>query len=100
VPVVDTIKVVADSTIVATPSRETLWAAQTPQVFRRELLLAAHHQASQTASDDAALVESLGTHVRVYQGGYGNIKITTPVDLSVAAALLASSDTNRATTEH
>jgi 2-C-methyl-D-erythritol 4-phosphate cytidylyltransferase len=92
VPVVDTIKTVAESCIVATPPRDTLWAAQTPQVFRRALLLAAHERASSTASDDAALVEALGERVRVYLGAYGNIKITTPVDLRIAAALLASDD--------
>jgi 2-C-methyl-D-erythritol 4-phosphate cytidylyltransferase len=90
VPVTDTIKVVAEREIVTTPERDTLWAAQTPQVFRRDLLLEAHGRAKGTASDDAALLEAIGVTVKVYPGSYGNIKITTPVDLHLAATLLAA----------
>jgi 2-C-methyl-D-erythritol 4-phosphate cytidylyltransferase len=101
VPVTDTIKVVAAGRIVATPNRGTLWAAQTPQVFRREIILRAHERAAGTASDDAALVEALGIPVRVFQGAYGNIKVTTPVDLQIAATLLtaARSSLERGPTE-
>ena len=88
VPMTDTIKVVQDHRITDTPLRDALWAAQTPQVFRRALLHEAHQYASGAVSDDAALVEALGVAVKVYPGAYGNIKITTPVDLQVAATLL------------
>jgi 2-C-methyl-D-erythritol 4-phosphate cytidylyltransferase len=93
VPAVDTIKVVEEGRIVGTPERGTLWHAQTPQVFRRALLLEAHRAApSSAATDDAALVESLGVPVRVYKGSYTNLKVTTDGDLIVARALLAAGD--------
>jgi 2-C-methyl-D-erythritol 4-phosphate cytidylyltransferase len=91
VPVVDTIKRVEHAAVVATLDRESLWAAQTPQVFRRSVLVAAH-QSNALATDDAVLVEALGVPVRVYMGGYGNIKITNTFDLWLAELLLASVD--------
>ncbi|HZT05552.1 MAG TPA: 2-C-methyl-D-erythritol 4-phosphate cytidylyltransferase [Chloroflexota bacterium] len=97
VPVVDTIKLVEGDVIRGTPPREALWAAQTPQVFRRLLLLEAHDRATGVVSDDAALVEALGVAVRVFPGAYGNIKITTPVDLRIAESLLAASSSGRPT---
>jgi len=87
VPLVDTVKVVEEDRIVATPDRRALWAAQTPQVFRRDILQAAHDEATAAATDDAALVEAFGRPVRVFMGAYGNIKITTSVDLQVARVL-------------
>jgi 2-C-methyl-D-erythritol 4-phosphate cytidylyltransferase len=88
VPAVDTIKVVGDRHIVGTLDRDTLWHAQTPQVFRRSLLLAAHRSAASSATDDAALVEAGGVSVGVYRGSYANLKVTTDLDLVVARALL------------
>lgn len=90
VPVNDTIKDVAGDRIVGTPDRSRLWAAQTPQVFRRDVLVRAHEGTRDDATDDAALVEALGVEVRVYEGAYANIKITTPVDLKLAAVLLST----------
>jgi 2-C-methyl-D-erythritol 4-phosphate cytidylyltransferase len=100
IPMVDTVKIVDQGKIVGTPDRQTLWAAQTPQIFRREILLEAHRRASQTATDDAALVEALGIPVRVFMGAYSNIKITTDVDLQLARLIAAqhSDPTMRATT--
>jgi 2-C-methyl-D-erythritol 4-phosphate cytidylyltransferase len=89
VPVVDTVKIVDYGTIMGTPDRQTLWAAQTPQIFRRELLWEAHQRASHTATDDAALVEAIGTPVRVFMGAYRNLKVTTDVDLQLARLLAA-----------
>lgn len=89
VPAVDTIKQVEDGTVVSTLDRESLWAVQTPQVFARPLLLEAH-RSSLDVTDDAAMVEAIGGVVRVYQGAYENIKVTTPSDLRIAAALLAA----------
>jgi 2-C-methyl-D-erythritol 4-phosphate cytidylyltransferase len=92
VPAVDTIKVVEEGCIVGTPDRGTLWHAQTPQVFRRSVLLAAHEAAGATTTDDAALVEAAGVPVRVFPGAYSNLKVTTDGDLIVARALAARAD--------
>ena len=89
VPVKDTIKVVSpQKRVLDTPARETLWAAQTPQIFRYELLLEAHRRCTQTVTDDAAMVESLGHPVKMFLGSYENLKVTTPEDLTIAEALL------------
>jgi 2-C-methyl-D-erythritol 4-phosphate cytidylyltransferase len=89
VPVTDTIKMSSDdSFIIGTPPREKLWAVQTPQVFRFDIIKEVHASADKHATDDAALVEELGYTVKLYQGSYNNIKITTPVDLSLAEILL------------
>jgi 2-C-methyl-D-erythritol 4-phosphate cytidylyltransferase len=66
-----------------------LWAAQTPQVFRYDMLREAHERAQGEATDDAALVESLGYQVKVFDGSPRNIKVTTAADLAVVEALLA-----------
>ena len=90
VPVKDTIKVVGENGVVsATPERASLWAAQTPQVFDYRLLLRAHRSAAADYTDDAAMVEALGHPVRVFQGSYDNVKVTTPEDLAVVAHFLA-----------
>jgi 2-C-methyl-D-erythritol 4-phosphate cytidylyltransferase len=88
VPVNDTIKRGSDGLIVETVDRSALYQAQTPQAFRRDLLLRAHEQDSSDATDDAALVERLGLPVRLVAGSARNIKVTTPDDLHVAEALL------------
>ena len=88
-PVVDTLKEAAsDGTILWTVDRERLWAVQTPQVFRYDLLLAAHEQEGVDATDDAGLVERLGARVYLYPGSRQNLKVTTPEDLAIAEALL------------
>lgn len=90
VPVVDTVKVVDDRGVVtATPDRATLRAVQTPQGFRREVLLAAH-ASGVVATDDAALVEALGHEVLVVEGDPAALKVTTPADLAHAERLLAA----------
>lgn len=85
VPVKDTIKIVDDNGIIrSTPDRRSLWAIQTPQAFRRSLLVQAYEQAERegfTGTDDAMLVEHAGTKVHVVEADYYNIKITTPEDL-------------------
>ena len=88
-PVKDTIKVVsAQEMVTDTPDRDSLWAAQTPQVFRYELLQEAHCRCSQTVTDDAAMVESLGHPVKMFFGSHQNLKVTTPEDLIIVEALL------------
>lgn len=85
-PVRETIKVVGDGQVVETPRRSRLWAAQTPQGFRRSLLLEAfsRQRDGAPATDEAMLVEGLGHPVRVVEGEPGNLKITTPEDLAWA----------------
>ena len=88
-PVKDTIKQVSpDLLIEDTPERARLWAAQTPQVFRYNLLLEAHRRAERDFTDDAAMVEAIGHPVRMFEGTYENIKVTTAGDLVVAEAFL------------
>ena len=91
-PVKETIKQVGDGgLVVATPPRETLWAAQTPQFARRDALEAALALAAErgaTVTDEAAALEAIGQPVSVFAGSYTNIKVTTPEDLILAAALL------------
>jgi 2-C-methyl-D-erythritol 4-phosphate cytidylyltransferase len=88
VPVIDTIKEVEEGVVRSTPPRDRLWAAQTPQVFRRSLLVEAERAASADVTDDAALVEALGVVVKVYPGSYGNIKVTTAVDVDLVRRLV------------
>jgi len=77
---------VIDGTLPRQAGQE-LWEAQTPQVFRRDILLAAYAAGSE-ATDDAALVEAAGHAVHVVPGDVRNVKITTPADLAFAAAVL------------
>jgi 2-C-methyl-D-erythritol 4-phosphate cytidylyltransferase len=99
VPVADTIKVVSrERAIESTPPRDALWAIQTPQAFRVELLRDAHRRAASDrfeATDDAMLIERLGVKVVVVDGERRNLKITTPEDLAYAEALLAQSGAKR-----
>ena len=78
-----------DQTIAETVARDKLWEAQTPQVFRRQLLIDAYaRRGQQPATDDAQLVERLGHKVTIVPGSPMNIKITTKEDLRMASALL------------
>ncbi len=91
VPVRDTIKIVSPRRIVQrTPARHSLWAAQTPQVFRYDLIAEAYNRADAEATDDSSLVEHLGHKVEVFMGSYQNIKVTTPEDLAIANHFLQS----------
>jgi 2-C-methyl-D-erythritol 4-phosphate cytidylyltransferase len=89
VPVMDTIKVAGqDRYVWHTPARDTLWSVQTPQVFRFDIINEAYHRAKDEVTDDATLVELLGYKVKLYEGSYDNIKVTTPDDLILAEAYL------------
>ena len=94
VPVQDTIKEAGqDGRVVATPDRSRLYAAQTPQAFRTELLRRAHAEApTDLVLDDASLVEALGEPVHLFQGDAGNIKVTTPADVAIVEAILRQRD--------
>ena len=87
-PVRDTIKRVEGDLVVETPPRASLWAVQTPQVFRRALLLRGLAATPDDVTDEAMLMERIGVAVRVFEGLDTNFKITTPHDLDVARALL------------
>jgi 2-C-methyl-D-erythritol 4-phosphate cytidylyltransferase len=92
VPVADTLKRAEGYTITATVAREGLWQAQTPQAFRREMLIAAHDRAISerwAATDDAELIERCGGRVEVVESSAANLKITTPADLEIAETLAA-----------
>ena len=93
VPVKDTIKTVAeDGAVTGTPDRSTLRAVQTPQVFETDLLKAALQSALENevpVTDDCSAVERLGKVVYLIDGDEENLKITTPVDLVIAEAILA-----------
>lgn len=92
VPEKDTIKVVDDTQqIRSTPDRSQLWAAQTPQGFNVSLLKQCHQQAiveGWTVTDDAALFEQCHLPVYIVPGEETNLKVTTPVDLSIAEFIL------------
>jgi 2-C-methyl-D-erythritol 4-phosphate cytidylyltransferase len=92
-PVTDTIKRVdGDGVIQDTPDRSQLWGAQTPQGFSVQQLRDAHARAvaeGWCVTDDASLFERLGWAVQVIEASPSNIKITTPFDLTIAAAVLA-----------
>lgn len=91
-PVTSTLKRVSESgTVDATVSREGLWEAQTPQVFRKDILLAAYSRRGEIPgplTDDAQLVELMGHPVSVVESDARNIKITTRGDLTLASAIL------------
>jgi 2-C-methyl-D-erythritol 4-phosphate cytidylyltransferase len=90
-PVIDTVKeVTASGTVVGTVDRSVLRAVQTPQGFRRAVLVAAHAATTDPHTDDAGLVEKLGVPVRTVAGAEAAFKITRPVDLVLAEALLTT----------
>ena len=90
----DTVKIVDDNNIVSqTPERKYVWIVQTPQVFDTELIKRAYRllekEGESAVTDDAMVVETmLGESVKLYEGSYENIKITTPEDLKVAEAFV------------
>lgn len=93
VPVKDTIKIGnSHGFVVDTPERGTLWSVQTPQAFKKDLLVEAHLKALDNricGTDDAYLVEKMGSMVKIVQGEYDNIKITTPEDLDIVGTILS-----------
>ncbi|HPT78411.1 MAG TPA: 2-C-methyl-D-erythritol 4-phosphate cytidylyltransferase [Candidatus Atribacteria bacterium] len=91
-PVKDTIKEIDPAGFaVNTPDRSILWLIQTPQAFKLRLLEEAHKKAAEDGflgTDDSSLVERLGHPVKLVEGGYGNIKITTPEDVDLALHMM------------
>ncbi len=93
VPIKDTVKVVGDNDrVISTPDRAALRAVQTPQVFQRDLLLAAWEAARREGkeyTDDCAAMEAFGVPVYLTQGSEENLKLTTPLDLHLAEYILS-----------
>ena len=91
-PVKETVKMVnADGIVLKTLERESLWQIQTPQAFQAEIIREAYRRATEdgfVGTDDASLVERLGTPVHILPGSYTNIKITTQEDLLWARLFL------------
>ncbi len=90
-PLTDTVKEVEGDRIAETLDRSILWGAQTPQVFRTELLRAALDTRGD-ATDEATLVEAAGGTVRLHEPGGPNLKVTTRLDLRLAELVLADRD--------
>ncbi|MCQ9207049.1 MAG: 2-C-methyl-D-erythritol 4-phosphate cytidylyltransferase [Omnitrophica bacterium] len=97
VPARQTLKSISRNFFVKnTPERKNLWEAQTPQVFRRRLIVEAYNKVkTRHATDDASLAEMLGHKVKIVKGSYRNIKITTPEDLELAKVLLKDANRHR-----
>ncbi len=91
VPVKDTTAVINETGFIDNvPDRNKLWAIQTPQGFRKEILLEAHKKAQEDqflGTDEASLVRRTSHPVKLVMGDYDNIKITTPTDLFFAETL-------------
>ncbi len=90
VPVKDTVKLTCSDLLVSgTLNRQELWAVQTPQIFRFDIITKAHEQIKGDVTDDASMVEQIGYKVKLYMGSYDNIKITTPEDLVLAGLIIS-----------
>jgi 2-C-methyl-D-erythritol 4-phosphate cytidylyltransferase len=88
-PAIDTLKVVSGNNIIGTPDRSAFWTAQTPQVFRSNIIREAHTTALSegfVGTDDSSLVERMGGNMLLVQGPRDNIKITVPEDRSPVEA--------------
>ncbi|MDK2587211.1 2-C-methyl-D-erythritol 4-phosphate cytidylyltransferase [Romboutsia sedimentorum] len=96
VRVKDTIKVINDKNdIIDTPDRSKLWAVQTPQTFDYNILLKSYEDAFENGfygTDDAMLVERIGYKVKMVEGSYNNIKITTQEDINIGTQILKIQD--------
>lgn len=89
----DTIKITDENgIIVKTSPREDLKCVQTPQVFKRELLLSAYKTCAKEGTDDSFILECAGFPVKVVEGSRENIKITTALDILFAEAILKARD--------
>jgi len=91
VPAKDSIKIAEDGAIVKTLKRDTIWIAQTPQVFHFDAILDAHRRgeaARNDATDDSELYEQYIGKVAIVMGSYNNIKITTPADFILAQEII------------
>lgn len=91
VPLKDTIKRIADARVIDTPPRSQHVAVQTPQIFRRDVLMRALALTDDDVTDEAALAEQLGVTVAIFEGDEMAFKVTTPLDLALVRTLLTPS---------
>ncbi|MFZ2445653.1 MAG: 2-C-methyl-D-erythritol 4-phosphate cytidylyltransferase [Syntrophobacteraceae bacterium] len=92
VPATDTVKRAREGIVSETLVRDEIWLVQTPQVFRKEIILAAYDKAVESGwsgTDDASFVERIGVRVSVVRGERSNVKVTTPDDLDWARWFLS-----------
>jgi 2-C-methyl-D-erythritol 4-phosphate cytidylyltransferase len=92
-PATDTVKSARGGKVEGTLSRDEIWLVQTPQVFRKEIILAAYEKAIRSGwsgTDDASFVERMGVTVTIVRGERTNIKVTTPEDLEWAQWFLSA----------
>lgn len=91
-PAKETVKILDEEGFAAyTPERGKVWVTQTPQAFRHDIIRRAHENANIkgiSGTDDAFLVESMGIKVKMIEGSYENIKVTTPEDIIIAETLM------------
>ena len=89
IPINDTVKLVnSDLLITKTIPRDRLWAAQTPQVFKTNILMDAHKDIKKDVTDDANMIELMGCKSKIFTGYSHNIKITTQEDLYLAEIIM------------
>jgi len=91
VPAVDTLKIVENSMVQGTIDRRNIWQVQTPQTFRRDILIQAFEKAEAEGfcgTDEASLAERINANIAVVPGSKYNIKITVPEDVVIAESLL------------
>ncbi len=90
-PVTDTLKKVSENGFIEnTINRENLWAIQTPQVFKKELLVKAYNEGNcENATDDCMLLESIGISVSMVEGDRSNIKVTLQEDIDLVSSILS-----------
>lgn len=85
----DTLKAAKDGFIAATLDRERTYQIQTPQAFMREIIFSAHQNAcDKLATDDCGMVEAMGVNIKITEGSYDNIKLTTPSDMAIGSEIL------------
>lgn len=85
----DTVKVVDSEGIIEyTADREKLWQVQTPQIFKKDIIVNLHNESNALATDDCYLAEKAGYKVKMVEGEYENIKITSPQDIFIMKGLL------------
>lgn len=95
VPVTDTIKVVKDDIVYRTIDRKSVYAIQTPQGFVTDILKLAYEESTDySITDDCMLMENIGEVVKVIEGSYNNIKITTNIDLKLATLIMNEAKEN------
>ena len=93
VPINDTVKMVEASVVTSTVDRSSLYASQTPQVFRYKTISELHRKLTFEVTDDASVAEIYGVEVSTFEGDPENIKMTTPLDMEIAEIILKRRNT-------